>query len=194
MPLPPKTPQQETCGARAAPTSRVPEGITYTEQDVKAHATRTDEEVDEWVVARRRGGIEISPIAEAPWIDELERVLPHRLPAAFRSLVARYRFPPVTVGQVDLFGNLGTRDRSELVVACMRDTGIWTVVHRNGLLPIGRSSSGSYDPICLNLRERAKVGDSPVVQLDHEAILVFGDIHVVRTIANGFVDLLLTAE
>ena len=156
-------------------------------------ATSTDEQIDAWVAARRRVGLGISPIAEAPWIDELELTLPHRLPAAFRSLVGRYRFPPVTVGQVDLFGNLGTRDPSELVLARMRDPAIWAVVVRNGLLPIGRPSSGSYDPVCLNLRERTKAGDSPVVQVDHEGILVLGEIQVVRTIAGGFVDLLLTA-
>jgi|HubBroStandDraft_2_1064218.scaffolds.fasta_scaffold242118_1 hypothetical protein len=157
-------------------------------------ATSTDEQIDAWVAARRRVGLGISPIAEAPWIDELERNLPHRLTAAFRSLVGRYRFPPVTVGQVDLFGNLGTGEPSELVVACMRDPGIGAVVLRNGLFPIGRPSSGSYDPICLNLRERTKAGDSPVVQVDHEGILVLGDIQVVRTIASSFVDLLLTSS
>jgi hypothetical protein len=78
------------------------------------------------------------------------------------------------VGQVDLFGNLGTCDPSELVVACMRDPGVWAVALRSGLLPIGRPSSGSYDPICLNLRERTKTGDSSVVQVDHEGILVLG--------------------
>ncbi len=156
-------------------------------------ATSTDEQIDAWVAARRRLGLGISPIAEAPWIDELERILPHRLPAVFRSLVGRYRFPPLTVGQVDLFGNMGTREPSELVVACMRDPGIWAVALRNGLLPIGRPSSGSYDPICLNLRGRTKSGDSSVVQVDHEGILVLGDIQVVRTVASGFVDLLLTA-
>jgi hypothetical protein len=145
------------------------------------------------VAARRRLGISIAPITTAPWVDELERILPHRLPATFRSLVGRYRFPPLTVGEVDLFANLGTREPSELVVACMRDPGIWAVVLRNGLLPIGRPSSGSYDPICLNLREHTKAGDSPVVQIDHEAILVRRDIQVVRTVAGGFVDMLLTA-
>lgn len=156
-------------------------------------ATSTDEQIDAWVAARRWVDPGISPIAEAPWIDELERTLPRRLPTAFRSLVGRYRFPPLTVGKVDLFGNLGTRDPSEMVVACMRDRVIWAVVLRNGLLPIGRPSSGSYDPICLTLRERTKVGDSPVVQVDHEGILIRGDIQVVRTIASGFIDLLQTA-
>jgi hypothetical protein len=32
-----------------------------------------------------------------------------------------------------------------------------------------------------------------VVQIDHEAILVRRDIQVVRTVAGGFVDMLLTA-
>ncbi|HXX66947.1 MAG TPA: hypothetical protein VEK07_07185 [Polyangiaceae bacterium] len=75
----------------------------------------------------------------------------------------------------------------------MRDRVIWAVVLRNGLLPIGRPSSGSYDPICLNLRERTKADDSPVVQVDHEGILILGDIQGVRTIASGFIDLLQTA-
>jgi hypothetical protein len=156
---------------------------------------KVDQQIDAWAVRQAASGLRIVPVSDAPWIEDFERLLPHRLPDSFRSLVTRYRFPKVAVGRTkgtELFGNLGSRDPSELVVAAIQDPHLWPVVRDAGFLPIGRPASGSYDPICLNLRKRAG-GDAPVVQVDHESVLTRGEVTISQTVSPGFLDLLATA-
>ena len=148
-----------------------------------------DQEIDVWVAARFKSGLKISRIERAPWIEELAQGLPQRLPASFRSLFERYRFPAFEVGAVRVFGNLGSRDPSELVVASARDKIMAEVTRRNGFLQIGRPLRGA-DPVCLELRRRTPAGECAVVQLDSDGILIHESTDVVRTVAPGLLELL----
>lgn len=89
-----------------------------------------------------------------------------------------------------LFGNMDGKQRDDFVVASVRDATLCSVTRRNGLLQIGKPVSGSYDPVCFDLRSRSKTGEGPVVRLDHEAILIEGRIAVVSTVAASFLELL----
>jgi len=129
--------------------------------------------------------------AEAPsWLAPFEQSLPFRLPSSYRSLLHRYRFPPIAAGTVNLFGNLDGKSYDDLVVASCRDPVLSSVTRSNGFIQLGRPASGSYDPICFDLRSPSRSGEAGIVRLDHEEILINDAIHVVEKLADSFVELL----
>jgi hypothetical protein len=120
-----------------------------------------------------------------PWIETLVQRLPQALPTPYLSLVGRYLFCNFEVGPVMFFGNTGRNvfhDRS----ACMlKDHNLNATLHKNGFLEFGKPKGGHYDPICFAMQHRNE-GDAPVVQLDHEEILIRNRIRVVKEIAPSF--------
>jgi hypothetical protein len=118
-----------------------------------------DKEIDAVIAARGDAAALVS--AEAPpWLAPFEQSLPFRLPPSYRSLLLRYRFPPIAACTVNLFGNLHGKSYDEVVVASYRDPVLSSVTRSNGFIQIGRSASGSYDPICFDLRSRSKSGEA----------------------------------
>ena len=110
---------------------------------------------------------------DAPWVGQLEASQGIRLPDAYRSLVARYRFPSFAIGPVDLFGNEGQDLHSDITRAPFADAIIATWMARTGYFQIGRSSCGSYDPIAVRQSSRGPGRDpSAVARFCHESILM----------------------
>jgi len=130
----------------------------------------------------------------ATWLDSFEHGLPFRLPPSYRSLLVRYRFPAIERKGVTLFGNLDGSAPTDFVVASIRDPVLSSVTRRSGFLQIGRPASGSYDPICFDLRSRSKTGEAAVVRLDHEEILTADSIRIIATVADSFLELLESGE
>ena len=60
-----------------------------------------------------------------------------------------------------------------------------------GLLQIGRPETGGYDPVCLDGREMKDRGECPLVLLDHEALLQFQRVVVVKEIDESFLSFML---
>jgi hypothetical protein len=148
-----------------------------------------DEDVDAAIAGRKNDPTFVS--ADTPhWLAPFEQNLPFRLPPAYRSLVLRYRFPAFQAGTVCFFGNLDGQSYDDLVVASIRDPVLSAIARANGFIQIGRPESGSYDPICFDMRHRMKNGEAEVVRLDHEEILVNGSIRVVEKVAASFLELL----
>lgn len=120
---------------------------------------------------------------KATWIDGVEERLPRKFPALFRSLITRYIFPEFVWDRVLLFGNtpecIGNKPH-ELRVALFNDAHLSRVLLNNGYLQFGQPAAGNYDPICF-----APHGDGldPIVRLDHESILIRGQIRVTEQIA-----------
>ena len=56
---------------------------------------------------------------------------------------------------------------------------------KNGFLQFGLPHEGNYDPVCFDMKRR-KRADAPIVQLDHEEILQWSRIRVVKEIAPSF--------
>ena len=107
---------------------------------------------------------------DCPWLETLERSYGVKLPEPFRSLVRYYRWAEFEVGPLGAFGNLGQRDDYDLLKAPFDDKPIFDWLRGNGLVQIGRLSTGAYDPVCLNL---AATGSGPtIVSVDHEDILL----------------------
>lgn len=117
-----------------------------------------------------------------PWIEELGKKLPQRWPKPFKSLVQRYRFCNFEIGPLMLFANTGHDLFYELSDRILRDKGIFPTLHKNGFLQFGLPHETNYDPVCFDMKRRNR-DDAPIVQLDHEEILQWSRIRVVREIA-----------
>lgn len=127
--------------------------------------------VDRFAAHLLEKGAEIRPINGAPWIEGIEKRLGLSFPHSFRSLIERYSFPLLDIGEAELFANEGGSSEYDLAVALLRDPIMspWLVKHR--LIHIGHPYIGNYDPICLDLL-KSKHGDTQVVRLNHEDILL----------------------
>jgi hypothetical protein len=148
-----------------------------------------DEEIDASIAAVAATPAFV-PSGPSAWVATFEQSLPFRLPPSYRSLLLRYRFPSFSVGAVTLFGNLDGKSYDDFTVASMRDPILSSVLRANALVQIGRPESGSYDPICFDLRARTKDGEAGIVRLDHEEILINASVQVVATVASSFLELL----
>jgi hypothetical protein len=122
------------------------------------------------------------------WIDAFEAKLPGRLPRSYRSLVTRYLFPPLEVGPVKLFANTGgaVDEAWDLGTAVFCDRHLSTPLLAAGFVQFGR---GGYDPICFDLNRTKNDGESPVVQFDHEVVLMEERVQVLAEVADSFLAL-----
>lgn len=151
----------------------------------------TEAIVDRFVVALRQDGVHVESILSAPWFSTFEACLPRRFPASYTSFLSRYRFPAFDRGGIRLFGSLGDGSEEDLGVATLRDPHLSKAALSAGLLQIGRPETGGYDPVCLDSREMKNQREYPLVLLDHEALLQFQRVVVVREIDGSFLSFML---
>lgn len=129
---------------------------------------------------------EILPATDNPWVPPLEARLPSPFPSLYHFLITQFRFSEFEVGPVMFFANTGQQDVfHDLSRALFADEGIYPVLLQNGLLQFGQQAGGLYDPVCFDMKRR-RDGDAPIVQLDHEDILIKNRIRVVKEIAPSF--------
>jgi hypothetical protein len=108
-------------------------------------------------------------IESAPWVEGIEARLGFGLPASLRLLTSHYRFPPLELGGIEFFSNLGENSDDDLTVAPFRDKGLLEWFRANRRFHFARPTTGSYDPICLESRGKQSAA---VEQIDHEDILL----------------------
>jgi hypothetical protein len=113
-----------------------------------------------------------------------------RLPPSFGSLMRRYAFTPFEWGPVRFFGNSGTDDEDDLAIAAVRDPAIWHATSKAGFIQFARSPGVNYDLICFDMTIRRKNRESPIVRIDHEAILIYDRVIVVEDLWPSFAELL----
>jgi len=128
---------------------------------------------------------QICPATNNMRIEGFLQQLPQVLPHPFRSPIMRYRFAQFEVGPVMFFANTGQPLFNELSTSVFRDKGLFPTLHQNGYLEFGKRSGGWYDPICFDMKRRHQ-DDAPLVQLDHEEILIRSCIKIVLEIAPSF--------
>lgn len=150
-----------------------------------------DQVVTNFIEHQKTGGIAFQCIDSTPWIAEFEAKLPRRLPRSFSSLVTRYCFPSFEFAEIEFFANLNGQADDELVVATFRDEYLWRPMLTQGFIQIGKSSTGSYDPICFDMRHQKPRHEYPVVRLDHEALLQKERTRIVEEIAESFLALIV---
>jgi len=120
-----------------------------------------------------------------PWVTEVVQRLPHALPRAFQSLIERYRYCNFEIGPLMLFANTGQDVYYEFSTKVFADKHLFPTLHKHGYLQIGNPYEGNYDPVCFDTNRRNR-DDDPIVQLDHEEILMHTRIRVVQEIAPSF--------
>lgn len=136
----------------------------------------------------------IRPLSSASWVDGIEHKLELRSPALFRSLLERYAFPLLDVGEVELFANEDDGSQYDLTVAPFGNPFMspWLLKHR--FIYIGHPYLGNYDPICFDLSHRQIDAEPPIVLLTHEDILLERDTVNRKIVAANFLTLLERAH
>lgn len=152
---------------------------------------KTDGIVDRFISALRQEGIEVEPHSNGPCVVSLESKLPRRFPASYASLLSRYRFGAFERGGIAFFGNTGERCEDDLEVAIFADRHLSEPLLRGGLLQVGRPSTGAYDPVCFDSRERKNRAEYALVVLEHEAVLQSQRLVVVRRVDDSFLSFML---
>lgn len=128
---------------------------------------------------------QIRPLPSNPWVEELVQKLPQGWPKPFRSLIERYRFCSFEIGPLMFFANSGHELFYELSDRVFKDKGIFPTLHKNGFLQFGLPHEANYDPVCFNMKRRNRA-DAPIVQLDHEEILLRNRVRIIQEIAPSF--------
>jgi hypothetical protein len=135
----------------------------------------------------------IKPLAAIDWIEPLEERLGFRIPAVYRSLIARYVFPAFEFGDVFFFGNMpeGTA-HYEFRERLFLDECMSAKLLAAGYLQFANPCETNYDPVCCDMN-RANEADAPIVQIDHEGMLCNDEVVVVCEVAPSLRALIQTA-
>lgn len=123
------------------------------------------------------------------WVEKLAQHLPEKFPRPFRSLIDRYRFCNFEIGPVMFFANTGHDLLYELSARLSKPL---PMLHEHGYLQFGNPHETNFDPICFDMQRR-KRDDAPIVQLDHEEILIRSRVKVVAEIAPSFMEFMQRA-
>src|ERR1051325_3116702 len=143
--------------------------------------------IDRFAARLESAGLLLGPVNQATRIEEFERMLERRLPKSFRHLVPSHAFRPFEWGPISFFGNSETYEPFSLHIAPMRDGAMWQMTRSAGFACFGRPEPANYDLICF--APSAADRESPIVQLDHEAILIERRIRIAREVAPSFIGL-----
>jgi hypothetical protein len=143
-------------------------------------------------------GADDSPWARRVWkpaairtdrsaLDELYQKLPDRFPPLYEELVLSYRwFEADLHGYITLLANAPGPTLRPLMDEITADLALVEVLFARGLIPFGRASGGSYDPICFDTLRRRNDGDYPIVRVEHEAMLCDSRIGESWVVAGSF--------
>ena len=125
-------------------------------------------------------------------IGVLEKRTGVRFPPSFRDLLSRYSFPAFECGSMLFFANTGEDVPWELATRLFLDPHLSPVLLRAGYLQIGNPAFFNYDPVCFAPGKATE--ERRIVQLDHETMLQFGKLRIVREIASSFIELMRAEE
>jgi hypothetical protein len=129
---------------------------------------------------------EIRPANDNSWVSTLEEMLPCPFPALYRGLITRFRFAEFEIGPIMFFANTGEQSVFHDLTRCLfADKGLYPVLLENGYLQFGQQVGGGYDPVCFDMKRR-RDADAPIVQLDHEDILIRNRVRVLSEVAPSF--------
>ncbi|MCE5229930.1 SMI1/KNR4 family protein [bacterium] len=151
-----------------------------------------DELVQRFVDAARRIG-EVAmgkPVIQASdqpddWIEAVEQRAGLVFPSLYYLFATRFQFPEFEVGGIMFFATAPNQDENEIHVRdkILRDPGLYPTCLSNGYLQFGNPFACNYDPVCFDTKFRKSREDCPIVQLDHEEILIYERIKIIKVIA-----------
>ncbi len=106
-----------------------------------------------------------------------------KYPRIFQSFFDEHLFSEFDIGPVTIFSNIRTEEHN--IQELLDDKDLIPPLVNAGFFPFGRSSTGSYDPVCFDVRGREDSNDAPVVQIDHESILSKNRLPKPKVLAEG---------
>jgi hypothetical protein len=119
-------------------------------------------------------------------LDPLYANLPARFPPLYEELVLSYRWAEVDLQTFRLLANPPGADLSGLLAEIERDKGLTESLIPAGYIKFGKGPDVDYDPVCFDLKSRAKGKDYRIVKIDHEEILCNYRVKVVTELAPSF--------
>jgi hypothetical protein len=117
--------------------------------------------------------------------------LPTRFPPLYERLILSYRWAEVDLGLCRLLANPPGPNLAGLSEELSRHQSMQEILFRYKCLQFGKGSDLNYDAICFDWSRRAKDGDCPVIQIDHEEILSHFRFKKVAELAPSFRQLML---
>ncbi len=131
----------------------------------------------------------IKPCPRITWVEEIEQKISKPLPRSYKSFVSRYIFPCFEISSVSFLANTPEGlvfKLDELRTGIFEDKILSDFLFRNSYIQFARPSGGGYDPICFDANRTTKKNEYPIVQVDHEGILIKSRIVIVAKIAPSF--------
>jgi hypothetical protein len=125
------------------------------------------------------------------WVAEVEKKIYGPFPRSFKSLISRYIFPTFELGPILFLANTPEGlafSLHELRTGIFKDKVLSEALRQNSYIQFGRQAGGCYDPICFAAQRSSQSNEYPIVQIDHEGILIKSKIIIVKEIAESFVD------
>jgi hypothetical protein len=156
---------------------KVPEFLR--EESTESSADGPIEGWTSWRIVRRNN---------AACVDELEKQVGRPFPPSFQYFLANYSFPAFECESVMFFANTGERTFWELGQRLFCDPGMSPQLLKAGFLQIGNPFFYNYDPVCFDCS--GSTIEKRMVQLDHEAMLIHGQVKIVKETARSFADLI----
>jgi hypothetical protein len=124
-------------------------------------------------------------------VDELYAILPARFPSLYERLVLSYRWAEVDLGLFRLLANPPGPNLVGLSAEFSRHRAMQEVLIPNKCLQFGKGADLNYDAICFDWSRRLRDGDCPIIQVDHEEILIHYRFKKVAEVASSFRELML---
>lgn len=136
------------------------------------------------------------PVEASTDTESLEPIysrLPAKFPHLYEGFALSYRWAEVDLQRFTLLANPPGRGLEGLLRELSKDQSLWDCLRRAGYIQFGKGPGGNYDPVCFDIRSRKKKGgDCRVVQIDHEEILCYDRIRIVKDLAPNFEELVRT--
>lgn len=122
---------------------------------------------------------------------EFEERVGGKVPTLFAQFVLNYRWNSAECEWVAFLPNPSADGLAGLATEVERDQFLFTALRAVGMVQLGRTATGSYDPVCFDTR-RTHGGDCPVVRINHETALQFGKVNITEEVAPSFTSLVET--
>jgi hypothetical protein len=129
----------------------------------------------------------IKVATEAASLEPLYSQLPARFPHLYERLVLSYRWADVDLKSFTLLANPPGPGLTGLLHEISKDPTLWNCLRKAGYVQFGKGPDLDYDPVCFDISSRKKKGrDYRVVKIDHEQILCYDRVKVVKELAPSF--------
>jgi hypothetical protein len=135
----------------------------------------------------RRRWRPIEVVTDTESLDTIYAELPAKFPHLYELLVLSYRWAEV---DLKLFTLMANPPGPSLDGLLHEDPHLWSFLLKSGYIQFGKGPDSDYDPVCFDIRSRKKKGrDCKIVKIDHEQILCYDRLKIVKELAPSFEEL-----